>query len=193
MNQKRTMMMMTRLALLVGIGLMTGWAIAACGGEEAPAAAAVSPLPMIISPLRVPALGPPEVSVTTERGALTGQSVVQSAAGETAVAGMRVGLAEVILDENSQPKVAGYAAATAPFTISDPFGRFGISGIKPGAYAIVLDSVVTQYMLNSETTGDTILTKVQANAVTDLGRMEYSSLPLPGYNVNDGASTIKVP
>ena len=147
-------------------------------------AAPVSPLALPVSPVApptVPVLPTPEVTISDTAGALVGQLVVVTDAGERPVSNLKFALAAVIVDDNGVPKVAGYEASTAPSTYTDEFGRFALSNLPASNYAIILDAVLTQYLLNQPGIEDSIILEVKANEITDLGRLEYASIPIPGY------------
>ncbi len=190
--------------LLVTLSLL---AFAACGGDEeptpaptiaaapaptetptpAPTATAASqpesPLGAPESPLPTPTTDPtaPQGATDSSTGAVLGQLAVTGLPGYRYVVDTIVGLAPVIRDDNGLPKAAGYEASTAPKAVTDAAGRFGIGNVEPGTYSIILDAVITSYQLDDETSGDTILVEVKAGEVVDLGLLEFTSLPIPGY------------
>jgi len=146
---------------------------------ESPLAAPESPLAPP-SPLMPPSLAPTPVT-TADTGGLTGQIIVTRPTGDVAVAGLVIGLAEVILGDDGLPKASGYEASAAPKATTDDYGRFVFNNLKPGRYTLILDAVVTQYQLDNAETGDTILIEVTPNTVLDLGELRYPRLPIPGF------------
>lgn len=145
---------------------------------ESPLSSPDSPLSSPPSPLAPPL---PTPAVSAEGGGLTGQIIVTRPTGDVVVSGLIVGLAEVILDENGQPKASGYESAVAPKATTDDFGRFVFDNVRPGMYTLILDAVVTQYQLENAETGETILIEISPNSVADLGELRYPSLPIPGF------------
>jgi len=147
---------------------------------ESPLAAPDSPLAAPPSPLTPPSPAPTPVT-SSESGGLSGQIIVTRPEGDVAVAGLIVGLAEVILGDDGLPKASGYEASVAPKATTDDYGRFVFDDLKPGMYTLILDAVVTQYQLDNPETGDTILIEIAPNAIVDLGELRYSRLPIPGF------------
>jgi len=147
---------------------------------ESPLAAPDSPLDAPSSPLTPPSPAPTPV-ISGVEGGLAGQIVVVRPTGDVAVSGLVIGLAEVILGDDGLPKASGYEASTAPKATTDDYGRFVFDNLKPGAYTLILDAVVTQYQLDEAETGDTILVEVKADEIVELGELRYPSLPIPGF------------
>ena len=186
------------LALLLIAALL----LAGCGGDEAPSAATegaaqattvitttlpttttdvialVSPLAPS-SPLPTPAEKPVP---TSDTGSIVGRILINRPEGQIAVADILIGLAEVIRDENGVAKVGGYEPSNTIRVYTDAYGRFVMNDVKPGTYTLILDAVVNQSQLSDDKTGNTILAEVKAGEVTDLGTLNYSSLPIPGFN-----------
>lgn len=130
------------------------------------------------SPLPTPAENPVP---TSNAGSIVGRILITKPDGQIAVSDMLIGLAEVIYDEDGAAKVGGYEPSRAIRVYTDAYGRFVMNDVKPGTYTLILDAVVNQYQLSDETTGNTILAEVKAGEVTDLGTLNYSSLPIPGF------------
>ena len=114
-------------------------------------------------------------------GVVEGSIIVNLEAGSKPLATTIIALAEVILDEQGKPKVAGYSASSAPRTISDEQGFFKIEDVKPGTYGLILDSVISSYLLADPVSGDSILVEVTGGEVTDIGQLEYDKLPVAGF------------
>jgi hypothetical protein len=153
---------------------------------ESAAGAAVSPLATPDSPLAVPIVASPlptpveQPEPTGETGSIMGRILVVRPEGEIPVADIIIGLAEVIYDDSGVAVMSGYDASTTVRVPTDPYGRFVMNGVTPGAYTLILDSIIRQYQLKDEATRSTIIVDVTAGEVTDLGTLEYTSLPLPG-------------
>lgn len=156
---------------------------AAADSAQEPAAT-VSPLAAPDSPLAAnsPLPTPAEDPIPTdEAGSIVGRILIVKPEGEIAVADMLIGLAEVLYDEEGVAKVGGYEPSRAVRVQTDAYGRFVMNNVKPGTYTLILDAVVQQYQLADEETGNTIMAEVKAGEVTDLGTLNYSSLPVPGF------------
>uniref|UniRef100_A0A7C1FVY7 Carboxypeptidase regulatory-like domain-containing protein n=1 Tax=Caldilinea aerophila TaxID=133453 RepID=A0A7C1FVY7_9CHLR len=123
----------------------------------------------------------PTPIVSENTGGLSGRIIITKAGGNVPLAGLMIGLAEVLLDEKGHPKASGYEPSNAPRTVTDDDGRFVFNHLEPGMYTIILDSAVTYYQLNDEKTGDTIVVKIHPGEIVDLGELRYSSLPIPGF------------
>ncbi|MCB0045473.1 MAG: hypothetical protein KDD92_08590 [Caldilineaceae bacterium] len=151
-------------------------AVAADASESpvSPIDAPESPLPLVEEP---PSL-PTETGEGT--GAFTGRIMIKNGAGERPVANMIVALADVLYDGDT-PLIAGYDATTRNKTATDELGRFAMNNVPEGNYAIILDAVMTSVLLADPEMGDPILLEITAGDVTDLGRVDYESLALPGY------------
>jgi hypothetical protein len=136
----------------------------------------VLPTPPVfqISPIPTPI-------VSENTGGLSGRLIITKAGGNVPLAGLMIGLAEVLLDEKGHPKASGYEPSNAPRTMTDDDGRFIFNHLAPGMYTIILDSATTYYQLNDEKTGDTIVVKIHPGEIVDLGELRYSSLPIPGF------------
>ena len=152
--------------------------------DSAASPLADSPLGDGGSPLATPiAAEPPalDAQTTTETGAVIGRIMLMNENETLPVSNMKVALADVLLDDDGIPRIAGYDAANAYRTISDDLGRFAIEDVPPATYAIILDAVRTSILLADPLTGDPILIEIDADALTDVGRLNYESLDLPGY------------
>lgn len=194
---------MKQLFLILTIFLL----LTACGGSDEPTAEPQptatpteqpatpqpeSPLQQPESPLQQPESPLPSGSTDTTStqaaadipdtvGVVEGSIMVNLKSGPKPLATTIIALAEVILDEQGNPKVAGYSASSAPRTISDEQGFFKIEDVKPGTYGLILDSVISSYLLADPVSGDSVLVEVTGGEVTDLGQMEYDKLPLAGF------------
>ena len=188
---KQLFLILTIFLLLTGCG----------GGSDEPTA---EPQPTVaptvalteqpVSPLQQPASPLPSGStdvtstqasaaenVPSTSGVVEGSITVNLKAGPKPLATTIIALAELIPDENGKPKVAGYSASSAPRTISDEQGFFKIEDVKPGTYALILDSVISSYLLSDPVSGDSILVEVNGGKVTDIGHLEYDKLPVAGF------------
>lgn len=146
---------------------------------DSPVATPVSESP-IVTPER-------EVSGMTgetsgEAGAITGKILISRDGADVPVAGMIIGLAEVIRDENGNPQATGYAPDTAKKGTTHDDGGFAVNLVPPGMYSLILDAVITSYQLENPVTGETILVEVESGEVVDVGVLRYSTLPVPGFS-----------
>ncbi len=186
------------MVLVLALGLL-----AACGGgdgEEAVAPAAELPADAAVaqggSPLIVAGGSPiatPESPLPTpggsgmvgvagaETGAIVGRILVGRDAGDVPVAGLILGLADVIRGEDGVARASGYDMGSPNRTTTDNSGGFAVNNVKPGTYSLILDAVVTQYQLADPQSGETILVEVQPGEVIDVGVLRFDSLPVPGF------------
>ncbi len=88
-------------------------------------------------------------------------------------------LAEVIKDKSGKDIVAGLDRVNSPNIRTDSEGIFTFVNVKTGRYALILDVVTNQYMINYPDKETPILVDVQAGKVIDLGTLNYDTLPLP--------------
>ena len=190
------------MVLVLALGLL-----AACGGgdgEEAAAPAAELPADAAVaqggSPLIVaggsPIATPPATPVSplplpgssgivgvagADTGAIVGRILVGRDAGDVPVAGLIVGLADVIRGEDGVARASGYDMGSPNRTTTDDGGGFAVNNVAPGTYSLILDAVVTQYQLTDPQSGETILVEVQPGEVIDVGVLRFDSLPVPGF------------
>lgn len=170
-------------------------AAAQAPAQEAPAASTATESPLVAagaSSLATPVADSPmptptvEVSGVTgetsaETGAITGKILITRDGADVPVASMIVGLAEVIRDENGDPRATGYSPDNAPKGTTDDEGGFAVNEVPPGMYSLILDAVITSYQLEDPGTGETILVEIEPDQVVDIGVLRYSSLPVPGF------------
>ncbi len=88
-------------------------------------------------------------------------------------------LAEVIEDDQGQERVASYDRVNSPKSVTDSQGNFAFTDIPPGKYGLVLDVVVSSYLLLDPETGEQFLFTVKGGEVTALGEMDHEDLPIP--------------
>ena len=157
---------------------------------QAPAATATSesaktsPLSAAESPL-APTSPLSAAATNATTGSLSGQIVVHAKDGDKSVQEMIIALAAVIRDDKGIAKVAGYDASNSPNTLTDAEGKFTISDVPPGTYALILDAVLKSHMLTYPATEETILVDIKAGESASTGLLEYDSLPLPGYSAEE--------
>ena len=95
------------------------------------------------------------------------------------VANVKLALGEILLDDNGEERMVGYDASTAPTTTTDTDGQFIFRDIPPGRYGLILDIVMSSFLLFDESSGEAMLIDILADEVVDLGNLEYTSLPIP--------------
>jgi hypothetical protein len=88
-------------------------------------------------------------------------------------------LAEVITDKTGKDIVAGLDRVNSPSSLTDDKGKFAFINIKPGRYSLILDMVMSQYLMNYPGKEKTIIVQVEQGNEIDLGVLNYDSLPLP--------------
>lgn len=155
---------------------------AAASAQESPLSAQESPLSAMDSPLFTP---PPmaEPAITDETGGVMGALIVVKPTGEVLpVTEQFVALGEIILDDQGEERFAGYSASSAPRELTNEFGQFAIGEVAPGKYVLVLDVVVSAFLLNDSETGQGRTVEIVAGEVLDLGTLQYESLPIFGYS-----------
>ncbi len=88
-------------------------------------------------------------------------------------------LAEVIIDASGRDVVAGLDRITAPNSVTDDQGLFNFINVKAGRYALILDVVTNQYLMNYPGKEEPIIIEVVAGKEVDLGKLNYDTLPIP--------------
>ena len=69
--------------------------------------------------------------------------------------------------------------STSPKAYTDAEGNFTFINVAPGRYTLVLDNVVTSYLLYVPGTQDNLYVEVAAGSQADIGTLDYEDLPLP--------------
>lgn len=88
-------------------------------------------------------------------------------------------LAGVIKDKSGRDMVAGMDRSKSPITETDSQGMFAFINVEEGKYALILDVVTNQYMINYPDENTPIIVEVVPGKQVDLGDLNYDSLPLP--------------
>jgi len=87
-------------------------------------------------------------------------------------------LAELLKDDKENEAIASFDRVSSPRAYTDTEGRFVFSNIPPDRYGLVLDIVVDSYLLHHPDTEQQILFYIAAGEKTDLGNLNYDSLPI---------------
>ncbi len=119
------------------------------------------------------------LKTTADTGALTGVLLLQTEDGLKPVADIKIAIGETLSDDEGTERVVAYDPSTAPVAYTDSTGRFVFGELQSGRYGLILDIVLSSFLLYKEGTPDAILFDITAGEMTDLGRLEYSELPLP--------------
>lgn len=140
------------------------------------------------SPLALPNVSPlatptavPRVETEPGTGAVTGVLMVRTETGVEPVAGVIIAVADVLTNTESAEAVAAfrYQAQASPQTNTDENGFFAISNVPPGRYGLVLDMVMTSFILRQPGVNEDMVVTVEADAQVDMGPLVYDKLPLP--------------
>ena len=116
---------------------------------------------------------------TTGSGALTGVLLLRTEDGLQPVADVKLAIGKTLSDDEGTERVVAYAPSTAPVTYTDASGRFMFEDLQSGRYGLILDIVMSSFLLYQEGTPNAILFDITDGEITDLGSLEYSELPLP--------------
>ncbi len=115
----------------------------------------------------------------TGSGALTGVLLLKTEDGFQPVADVKLAIGETLSDDEGKERVVAYDPSTAPITYTDASGRFVFEDLESGRYGLILDIVMSSFLLYQEGTLDAVLFEITDDEMTDLGNLEYSELPLP--------------
>ena len=121
----------------------------------------------------------PPIKTTADTGALTGVLLLKTEDGLKPVVDIKIALGKPLSDDEGTERVVAYEPSTAPVAYTDATGRFVFEELESGRYGLILDVVLSSFLLYREGTIDAILFDITAGEVTDLGRLEYAELPLP--------------
>ena len=95
------------------------------------------------------------------------------------VPNLTIYLAEVLTDDVGIERVASYDRINSPRAFTNVDGQFVFSNIEPGNYGLVLDTVISAYLLHMPQEESAIIIAVDAGQQTDVEMLNYDSLPLP--------------
>jgi len=95
------------------------------------------------------------------------------------VPNLSIYLAEVLTDGEGLERVASYDRINSPKAYTDESGQFVFSDIRPGRYGLVLDTVLSAYLLHLPQEDAALVISVEAGEQTEIEVLDYDSLPLP--------------
>ena len=88
-------------------------------------------------------------------------------------------LAKVLVDVEGKEKVIPHDRATSPQALTDERGQFVFSNIQPGNYGLVIDTVLSSYLLHLPQEDVALIITVEAGEATSIELLNYDSLPIP--------------
>jgi hypothetical protein len=144
----------------------------------------VSPLAVSVMPTPIPA---PTLDLTGLEpveglGTVVGALEVRRGAAYVPVPDVKLGIGTTLLDDQGNVRMVGYDASVDPTTTTDEYGRFVFTDVPPGQYGLILDIVISSFLLSHETSGMSIIFDVEANQIYDVATLRYDSLPIAGFH-----------
>jgi hypothetical protein len=88
-------------------------------------------------------------------------------------------LAEVMKDNTGKDIIAGLDRTKSPNTATDSQGTFVFINVQKGRYALILDIITNQFLLNYPGSEDAIIMQVEAGNEVNLGDLNFDDLPVP--------------
>ena len=116
---------------------------------------------------------------TAGSGTLTGVLLLRTEDGLQPVADVKLALGETLSDDEGTEWVVAYDPSAAPVAYTDASGRFVFEALESGRYGLILDIVMSSFLLYQDGTSSAILFDITDGETTDLGDLEYTELPLP--------------
>jgi hypothetical protein len=108
-------------------------------------------------------------------GIVTGFLLIQG----KPVVDVSVYLADLLKDDQGNDSIASYDRANSPRAFTDIEGKFVFANIEPKKYGLILDVVLNSYLLSHPKGSGPIFITVEAGKIVDLGKLDYTELPLP--------------
>ncbi len=150
--------------------------------DTSPDAAAVEPVSPVPadSALTSPIANPPGLAVvptpsSVDRSTVTGILILEGNV-EQPVSEAILFLGSIVI-ANDAPALASLNKQAAPKAQTNAEGQFIFEDVPAGDYALLLDMIVSTYVLHSPT-GEDMIIKVDGGQVVDLGELRYSDLPI---------------
>ena len=112
-------------------------------------------------------------------GVLTGVLLLRTEEGLQPVADVKLAIGRTLSDDEGTEWVVAYDPSAAPVAYTDDSGRFVFEALEAGRYGLILDIVMSSFLLYQEGTTRAILFEITDGETTDLGNLEYTELPLP--------------
>jgi hypothetical protein len=88
-------------------------------------------------------------------------------------------LAEVMKDNTGKDIIAGLDRTKSPNATTDNQGTFVFINVITGRYALILDIITNQFLLNYPGSEDSIIMQVEAGKEVNLGDLNFDDLPVP--------------
>jgi hypothetical protein len=117
----------------------------------------------------------PTYTTDPQMGSVTGRLLLN----DKGVGDALLYLAAVVKDKSGKDIVAGLDRMNSPNVRTDTQGTFNFVNVAAGRYALILDVVTSQSMINYPDKETPIIVDVTAGKAVDLGVLNYDSLPLP--------------
>ena len=70
-----------------------------------------------------------------------------------------------------------YDRLHSPHTWTDDDGAFSFTGVPPGRYSLILDTIVNAYLLHDPITGGALYVDLPAHGIVDMGQLVYPEWP----------------
>jgi hypothetical protein len=87
-------------------------------------------------------------------------------------------LSPILKDQNGVERAAQFNRSSSPYALTDSQGSFAFYNVQPGRYVIILDNVVTAYLLTETDSQYSLTLTATAGQVTDLKTLHYKTLPI---------------
>ena len=110
---------------------------------------------------------------------VVGQLMVKQDGETREVPEIKLYLAPAIKDEKGQEAFVGFDRQSPLQSITDSQGCFAFYDIEVGRYGLVLDDIISSYLLMKPDGQDAMLVEIKdENVLQDLGQLIYDTLPI---------------